>query len=297
MTQGMYSIKDLERLTGIKAHTIRIWEKRYGVVKPNRTHTNIRYYNDLDLKKLLNIAILINHGFKISYLATLPDSTLNEKVVDITYKPSNAASQIESLILAMISLDEIKFEKTISMATINLGFENTILEIIYPFLERIGILWQTGSINPAQEHFVSNLLRQKLLVAIDGQGGRPKADAKRFMLFLPENELHELGLLFYSYLVRKSGNKIIYLGQSVPFNDLIEVSKAKEPDVLVTSITSPIHDQSTQAYIDHLAATFPKQKIFITGIQMQNNTLRLPSNVKKISNVTEFKEELTANFG
>jgi len=207
MTQGVYSIKDLEKLTGIKAHTIRIWEKQ---------------------------------GLKISRLAELSDAELNEKILNLSYQPSSYDAQIDNLIAAMISLDDFKFDRTMTSATLSIGFENTILKIIYPFLERIGILWQTGSVNPAQEHFVSNILRQKMLVAIDSQVAKPKNDAARFLLFLPENELHELGLLFYSYLVRKHGHKIIYLGQSVPFDDLIEVSNYKMPDVLLTLFTTSI---------------------------------------------------------
>ncbi|HNS47584.1 MAG TPA: MerR family transcriptional regulator, partial [Bacteroidales bacterium] len=211
MAQCTYLIRDLEKMTGIKAHTIRIWEKRYQVVKPKRTSTNIRYYCDEDLKRLLNISALIKQGFKISQLAELGDDELNEKIMNAYSHESEETSRIDNLVTAMIDLDEPRFEKTIHLATLNMGFEHTILNIIYPFLERIGILWLTGTINPAQEHFVSNLLRQKLLVAIDNLIVKPARDSKRFILFLPENELHELGLLFYSYLVRKSGHKIIYL--------------------------------------------------------------------------------------
>ncbi|MCX6233400.1 MAG: MerR family transcriptional regulator [Bacteroidetes bacterium] len=296
MTQGLYSIKDLEKLTGVKAHTIRIWEKRYAVVKPHRTATNIRYYNDLDLKKLLNISILQRHGLKISFLAHMTDDMIREKILNLTFQPTNHGSQIETLISAMIELDELKFEKALSAATLSLGFEDTVLQIIYPFLERIGVLWQAGSINPAQEHFVSSLIRQKMLVAIDGHAERPKADARRFILFLPENEWHELGLLFYAYLIRKSGHKIIYLGQSVPMSDLVEVSKFKPPDALITSITTPLDHDDLNKYIVRLSKTFPKQIIYTTGLQIIHSPLIFPSNVRKINNVMQFKEELVKYY-
>jgi methanogenic corrinoid protein MtbC1 len=196
----------------------------------------------------------------------------------------------------MIDLDELKFEKALSAATLSLGFEDTVLQIIYPFLERIGVLWQAGSINPAHEHFVSSLIRQKMLVAIDGHAERPKSDARRFILFLPENEWHELGLLFYAYLIRKSGHKIIYLGQSVPVSDLVEVSKFKPPDALITSITTPLDHDDLNKYIVRLSKTFPKQIIYTTGLQIIHSPLKFPSNVRKINNVMQFKEELVKYY-
>ncbi len=289
MAQCTYLIRDLEKMTGIKAHTIRIWEKRYQVVKPKRTSTNIRYYCDEDLKRLLNISALIKQGFKISQLAELGDDELNEKIMNAYSHESEETSRIDNLVTAMIDLDEPRFEKTIHLATLNMGFEHTILNIIYPFLERIGILWLTGTINPAQEHFVSNLLRQKLLVAIDNLIVKPARDSKRFILFLPENELHELGLLFYSYLVRKSGHKIIYLGQSVPYGDLLEVARLKEPDALVTSLVSAMGLSDADAYICRLASDFHTKTVYITGSQAFQLTDPLPTNVIPIHDPLHFK--------
>jgi DNA-binding transcriptional MerR regulator len=292
MTQGNYLIKDLERLTGVKAHTIRIWEKRYKVVEPKRTTTNIRHYCDIDLKRLLNISLLLKQGFKISQLAELSDEELGEKIINLSFTTNGTDSQIDNLVTAMVDLDDARFDKTISMATLNMGFENTIVKIIYPFLERIGVLWLSGSINPAQEHFVTNLLRQKLLVAVDSLVVKPGKESKRFILFLPENELHELGLLFYSYLVRKSGHKIIYLGQSVPFRDLVEVARFKEPDVLVTAFVAAMGIEEVNAYILRMAESFQEKKIFITGLQIQQLEDQLPANVVKVFNVQQFKEHL-----
>jgi MerR family transcriptional regulator, light-induced transcriptional regulator len=215
-----YSIKDLEDLSGIKAHTIRIWEKRYGIVVPERTTTNIRLYSDDDLKKLLNISILNRNGLKISYLSKLTNNELKEKVIHISRETSDAGTQIENLIISMLELDEWKFDKILSDSIIRIGFEEAMVQVMHPFFEKIGLLWQTGSINPAQEHFVSNLMRQKLIVAIDGQAPARLENRPTFILFLHENELHELGLLFYSYLLKKKGVNVIYLGQAVPFDDL-----------------------------------------------------------------------------
>ncbi|MFW5979061.1 MAG: MerR family transcriptional regulator, partial [Bacteroidia bacterium] len=211
-----YSIRELEKLSGIKAHTIRIWEKRYKIIQPKRTGTNIRYYSNNDLKKLLNITILNRQGWKISDIAKLSDEELNRKVKDFSYDSKDTESQIEKLVIAMVDLDEVKFDQILSNAIMHDGFEQTIINLIFPFFKKIGLLWQTGSINPAQEHFVSNLFRQKLMVAIDNLKIPDRKDAKKFILFLPEKEFHELGLLFYSYLIKKSGHSVIYLGSSVP---------------------------------------------------------------------------------
>lgn len=234
---GRYSIKDLERLSGIKAHTIRIWEKRYGVIVPERSDTNIRTYCDTDLKRLLNIAILNNNGFKISRIATLQQEELHEKVREVCETHCNYTSEIDRLIVCMVDIDELKFEKILSDNILRYGFEDTILEIIYPFLVKIGVMWQTGSINPAQEHFMSNLIRQKLIVAIDGLLPTPAGQSKVFTVFLPEGELHELGMLFYNYVIRKNGHTVVYLGQSVPLLDVQQVAHIRKADYLVTTVT------------------------------------------------------------
>jgi DNA-binding transcriptional MerR regulator/methylmalonyl-CoA mutase cobalamin-binding subunit len=295
MTQGTYLIKDLEQLTGIKAHTIRIWEKRYNVVSPKRTSTNIRFYCDNDLKRLLNISVLLKQGFKISQLSVLSDDELGDKIMTLHYHPDVEEVRIDNLVTAMIDLDEALFEKTINLSALNLGFEHTVLKIIYPFLERIGILWLSGNINPAQEHFVTNLLRQKLLVAIDSLVMKPARDSKRFILFLPENELHELGLLFYSYLVRKAGHKIIYLGQSVPYEDVVEIARFKEPNALVTSLVAAMSLAEANTYIQRLASDFISKTIYITGSQASHLADPLPINVIIINDPVHFKTLITTS--
>jgi len=186
MKDAHYSIKDLEKLTGIKAHTLRIWEKRYNILNPERTDTNIRFYSDFDLKKLLNISLLNKHGYKISLLASLNDRDLNDKVLSLTQNDAVNELQLDSLLTAMIELDERKFDKIISNAIIHHGFEETLSRVIHPLFEKIGILWQTGTINPAHEHFISNLIRQKILVAIDGVIHNGSVSPKTFFVFLPD---------------------------------------------------------------------------------------------------------------
>jgi MerR family transcriptional regulator, light-induced transcriptional regulator len=285
-----YSIKDLEELSGIKAHTIRIWEKRYGIIMPERTTTNIRLYSDEDLKKLLNVSILNRYGLKISHLARLSQNELKEKVIHISQETTDTATQIENLIISMIELDEWKFDKFLSNSIIKIGFEETLVQVMHPFFEKIGLLWQTGSISPAQEHFVSNLLRQKLIVAIDGQEPVTRSSRHTFVLFLHENELHELGLLFYSYLLKKNGFKVIYLGQAVPLNDLEKIIRIKEVQFFLTSFTTGIAQKTLKEYLEKMAATFPQQTIFYTGYQTENIHGALPQNLVKIESVKHFQE-------
>jgi len=293
---ALYTIKDLERLSGVKAHTIRIWEKRYGIITPNRTDTNIRRYDDEDLRSILNIAILRENGYKISEIARLNKKELSEHVLSFSTNPKHYSTQINNLILAMIELDDRKFDKVITNSTVRAGFEETVLNVIYPFLEKIGVLWQIGSINAAQEHFVTNLLRQKLLVALDGQMSGTHPESKRFMLFLPETEFHELGLLFFAYVVRKNGHKIIYLGQSVPFADVLEVAKLKTPDYIITSITAPVEDMDLDKFINDLSINFKDQTIFFAGLQARNYSKKLPDNIVKIKDVIDLKKKALLEY-
>ena len=289
---AIYSIKDLENFTGIKAHTIRIWEKRYNVVEPKRTGTNIRFYDDDDLKKLLNVSILNRHGYKISNISNFTTQAINEKILNLAQTQNDVESQIESLVLAMIDLDEYIFDKLFNTAVINFGFEETILKLIYPFFEKIGILWQIGTINPAQEHFISNLLRQKLIVAIDGIVQTINEKSRSFVIYLPEGEYHELGLLFYHYLVKKHNHKILYLGESVPFEALAEITKIRNVDYIVTAFITAFTDEEFAIYIQKLSRSFSKTIIYLTGQQMGEISFDLPSNFKVVDSIFTFKTSL-----
>jgi len=288
-----YSIKDLEHLTGIKAHTIRIWEKRYKIVEPQRTPTNIRYYTDEDLKKILNISILNRHGYKISNIANLPNNQLSEKILNINNRSIDSDSQVENLIVAMIEMDEKKFEKDLTRMIINLGFEETFNQVLIPFFEKVGILWQIGTINPGQEHFMTNLIRQKTIVAIDGVVPSQTVEkVKIFVLYLPDGELHEIGLLFYSYIIQKMGHKVIYLGQMVPFNDLIYIVNSQKPAGILTFITSSLAKEEAKEHVDKLSKNFPDKEIFVSGHQFKVNQIELPSNIRLVTNSGQLKDFL-----
>jgi DNA-binding transcriptional MerR regulator len=292
---SQYSIKDLERISGIKAHTIRIWEKRYDILRPERTDTNIRYYCNEDLKRLLNISVLINNGHKISRIASLPVETLNQKILELNNVGSPESSgQIENLIVAMLDMDEVKFEKVLNNSIIKIGFEETLFNILYPLLNRIGVLWQVGTITPVHEHFISNLVRQKLFTAIDGLPIDRGEDSLTFLLVLPQWELHDIGLLVYNYLIRKSGHNTIFLGQGVPIQDVEAIDKLVEPDALVTSFSTPVETEEISDYLRELSTYFKNKPIYVGGIQQDKICDGLPKSIKKFETVTAFKEEILA---
>jgi MerR family transcriptional regulator, light-induced transcriptional regulator len=285
-----YSIKDLEQLSGIKAHTLRIWEQRYNLLNPKRTDTNIRFYDDEDLKLILNVALLNDNGFKISKIASMASHEIRDEVIKLTERSLTHDDQIHALTICMIEMDEERFDKILSTNIIKLGFEQTMLNIIYPFMSKIGVLWQTGAINPAQEHFISNLVRQKLIVAIDGQiyhGG-----GKKFLLFLPEGELHEISILFASYLIKSKGHKVIYLGQSTPNDDLLSVFKLHQPEYLLTVITTSPSSEYVQEYVNALSDRFSSCQILVTGYQVIGQDLVFPKNVRQMNYIRDIKELL-----
>jgi len=285
-----YSIKDLEQLSGIKAHTLRIWEQRYNLLQPKRTDTNIRFYDDDDLKLILNVALLNDNGIKISKIASMSSHEVREEVMKLTERSLTHDDQIHALTICMIEMDEERFDKILSTNILKLGFEQTMLNIIYPFMSKIGVLWQTGAINPAQEHFISNLVRQKLIVAIDGQ--LSQRGGKKFLLFLPEGELHEISLLFASYLIKSKGHKVVYLGQSTPNDDLLSVYKLHQPEFLLTVVTTSPSSEYVQEYVSALSERFSGAQLLVTGYQIIGQDLVFPENVQQLNYIRDVKDLL-----
>jgi len=231
-----YSIKDLERLSGIKAHSLRIWEKRYKIFSPQRSLTNIRSYSDVDLRKLLNIAILNRNGLKISKIALMTSTVLEQEVIKLHKYSNDVESVIDRMTVTLLDLNELEFNRVITDLLFDIDFEELVMDYLFVFLERIGVLWQTGSISPAQEHFISNIIRSKLIVAIEKIPVPVVYKSQKFLLFLREGELHEFGLLFINYLLRKYEFRTIYLGQSVPYADILSIQKEHKADFLITTI-------------------------------------------------------------
>lgn len=284
---GKYSIKDLESLSGVKAHTIRIWEQRYNLLHPSRTPTNIRYYTDDDLKTLLNVSLLNRHGIKISSIAHMNRNEMGEKVLSYTSASSDEDLLTDSLLRSMLDFDEERFEKALNTAIMREGFENAFLHVLLPLMQRTGVLWVSGAVKPAQEHFISNLIRRKLCVAIDNIFHDKEKPSKKFLLFLPEGETHELLLLFTEYILRKNNHQVAYIGSSLPSDDIPFVHRKFKPDVLLTYLTVPLKSVPVQQFIDGLSITFPALKIIVGGYQMKDERIQLPKNVVRINSMEE----------
>ena len=292
---AFYSIKDLEKLTGIKAHTIRIWEKRYNVIDPDRTDTNIRRYNDNALKKILLISTLNAQGLKISKLADLSLGELREKVNEITNPSSTMDLFIDQLVVTMVEMDEQAFSNQLQDLINWFGFEKVLTDIYFPFCEKIGIMWLINKIHPAHEHFISNIIRQKLFVEIDKLPVPQDPKAKSVILFLREDELHDIGLLFYNYLFKKSGYKTIYLGQNLPREDLAKVVEFHNAEILITALITKISQTNTQNYISELAQKFGEAKILVSGQHLNEVAIDYPENVRHIGTARELSELIAAD--
>lgn len=276
VSMAIYSIRDLEKLTGIKAHTIRIWEQRYALVKPARTDTNIRYYTDENLRHLFNIALLNRNGVKISKLAQMTPDEIAAKGAAIAQNNPNPNSQIDALTLAMIDLKEAAFEQVFAEFVTANGFERAMLELVYPFLDKLRLLWLTNSISPAHEKFVGQIIRRKLMCAVDKANPRP--DTPVFLVYSPEGEAQELTLLFIQYLLRSRGMHVTYLGANVAVSDLRDACHALKPDYVFTILQEPLPRQPIQSYVDSVVQAIGDCQLLLTGQQFFVGPVKLPPN-------------------
>ena len=251
-----FSIKDLEHFTGIKSHTIRAWEQRYDLLVPKRTATNIRYYSGDDLKKLLNVGYLMEHGGKISKIAQLSNQALIERVRDMQMEQGGLSAVFSQLKLSMLNYDEALFREVVDGYSKEHGLDRTVLDVFLPFLSQIGVLWLTNTICPAQEHFISHLMRQELHAAVSDAGMPASADHPPIVLYLPEREIHDISLLFIHFLCRAHGMKSIFLGASVPFSDLLNVGDQLPNAVFVSYCTTHPSSSESAEYIELIEAEF-----------------------------------------
>jgi len=282
---GRYSIKDLERLSGIKAHTLRIWEKRYNLFEPDRTETNIRFYSDENLKKLLNVTMLSNNGTKISKIVLLDDVQLKQAVSEIEDEDLVKQKRIDDLIFPMLRFEENHINSLLESYYKEMGVERTFTDVLYPFMEKIGILWLTDEVDPAQEHFMTHIIRQKLSAAIDALPSNPES-AKKVILFLPEGEYHELGLLFFAYLYKKKGVRVYYFGQSAPIAQIREAAKVIQPNwVLTYAVVRP--KGGLQELVEQLSECPSDENYFLVNRFQQDGEISYPSNVKQIKAYSE----------
>lgn len=234
-----YTMSQVETLTGIKSHTIRKWEQRYCFLKPMRTETNIRYYSDEMLRKLLNISILLRNGYRISAIDEMTDEDVNQRVNEVVLSSRSEHSDvIDALIAATIQMNEGDFEHIFRNQILRNGLLKTLVEIVYPFLNQVGIFWGTSKLIPAQEHFITNLIRHKLISAIE-MLPQPDEHAKHILMFLPEGEYHEVGLLLSYYIAKDLGFRTYYLGQNVPEENIVESAQISQADLLLTFIITP----------------------------------------------------------
>lgn len=281
-----FTIKDLENLSGIKAHTIRIWEQRYSFIKPLRSDTNIRHYNNDELKTILNVALLNKFGFKISQIDRMTELDMKEKILSLSQIEAQQERIINQMIQHMVDLNMDAFESILDHCIVQKGIENTIIQVIFLFLERIGILWHTRHINPAHEHLVSNIIRRKLIVGIDKIVVNNYA-GKTALLFLPEGEYHEIGLLFVYFLLKSKSVKVSYLGANISTDDVAYVAKLKKPDFLYTHLTSVANNFKFEKFLSNMHSSLGHSKIIVSGQVTQTFKKKSFSNIDLIKSFDE----------
>lgn len=292
-----FSISQLAQFSGIKAHTIRMWEQRYHALKPNRSVGNTRSYDNSQLRRLLNIVSLMEGDYKVSELCNMSDKKLYKLIVELENNNRVYANELDEplisqLIAAGMSFDEAYFDKTFSHCILKYGMKHTYSKIIYPMLVRIGFMWTTDALPPAQEHYISNLIRQKLSTAIDSLAPA-KLATDSWLLFLPENEFHEIGLLFAHYLVRLSGKKVIYLGSNVPLQSVSIAVKSASPANLLLFFVSADLPENIQEYLDKLSLHFSTKNIFVAAEKKVTDSLKAGKRILFLNSVEDLEQKLT----
>lgn len=267
-----FTIKDLENFSGIKAHTIRIWEKRYNLFQPNRTDSNIRYYDMESLQKILNISLLNNNGLKISKIAALSEKGIAQQVKELIFKDGFEEQAKNSLKLAMLNFDEQLFNQTYNGLVQQFNFRTIFTKIFIPFLNEIGVLWQVNTITPAHEHFASNLIKQKIHINIEKlQLIQSNKESKKYVLYLPLNEIHDLGLLYLHFELLFHGYQSIYLGQSVPIENLKDIQNVYDTICFVTYLTVEPSKESVADYFKEVSEKVLKDRndiLWVLGAKM-----------------------------
>jgi DNA-binding transcriptional MerR regulator len=282
-----YQIHDIELLTGIKAHTIRIWEKRYNLIEPLRTATNIRYYDDNQIRQLLNVSTLISAGWKISKIAALSEEDVAAEIRALQLADSVELSQSSytaGLTSAMIAFDEEEFEALMDEVIVKFGTLDAMIKVVYPFLIKVGMLWSTNEVMPAQEHFATCIIRRRLITDTAALPAPYKTD-KKFLLFLPEQEWHEIGLLLSAYLVRRAGYHHVYLGQSVPFENVHLTQQAIQATHLVSFYLSEKKKINLVQEFEILADTLRNVTLIMCGRAEMIQTIANKQNIVKCDSV------------
>ncbi|RKE92161.1 MerR family transcriptional regulator [Ichthyenterobacterium magnum] len=294
--KNKFSIKDLENLTGIKAHTIRIWEKRYNLLKPKRTNTNIRYYDLSNFQKLLNVSYLNENGYKISKIAKLEEVEIPELVRSIANQSNLENHAINSFKLSMLNFDQVLFYNTYNSLIREKPFRAIFYEVFIPLMSEIGMLWQTDTITPAHEHFLTNLIRQKILINTENIKTTASTTNRTFVLYLPDNEVHELGLLFINYEIVAHGHHAILLGQSVPLNSLVDVLNYYNDITFISYFTVKPNKEDLPQYLKDVELKIlnsSDSKFWVLGKMIQNiDTKTLSSQFKAFNSIQKLVDEL-----
>lgn len=288
-----FSIKDIENLTGIKAHTIRIWESRYGLIQPKRTTTNIRYYDARDLKVALKVALLNSYGYKISRINQMNDAEMDSLINKVADKDFKLQALVNNLLEATLSIDIELFETLLNSYIKKNGIEKTVEELIFLFLEKIGLMWMTDRIFPAQEHLVSNVILRKLAVAIEQIPPSETPKGKSVLLFLPEGEIHDLALLYVHYLLLKQNKNSIYLGPNTPLKDAKFLYEVKKPEYVYIHLTSVGDEFDGNKYLKKVATDFPTAQIFVSGSMLRYKKFYKSSNMTFLHTLEEVKRTLS----
>ena len=286
----IYTMSQVESLTGIKSTTLRAWERRYSFLSPQRTNTNIRHYSDLELRTLLNISILRENGYRISKIDQLTEDEIFDAVFDIieSKSPGNK-EEILTLTNAMLAMDELMFSKVFNVHARREGLLPTMFNLIYPFLAQVGVLWTSSKVSAAQEHFISNLIRQKIIASIDELPAH-KPDAPTIVMFLPEHEMHEIGLMLAHFVAKHHGWKVIYLGQNVPFDTLLSTTDKVRPQLIMTiAISSRVHYLSD---LINRIRTETDLDLVLSGPSELFESHPMLDQIIYVSNPEEFKELL-----
>lgn len=285
-----FTIKDLENISGIKAHTIRIWEKRYNLLEPKRTETNIRYYTSEDLTKLLNIVLLNNNNFKISKIAVMSEEDITTKSRELAFETATNDEAINTFKLSMFQFDKILFNNSYNILLHKKTFREIFKDVFIPFLEHIGLLWHTETLLPAHEHFISNLIAQKIQINTEKLQYNINDTNKTYVLFLPENEIHELGLLYLNYELVLRGFHTVYLGQSLPLNNLNYFLESKREICFIASLTIQPYDDKIDDYFKEIDAIMAntKNQFMATGRKVDKvRHLKLNSNIQLFDSIRD----------
>lgn len=292
-----YSIKDLETLSGVKAHTIRMWEQRYALLSPKRTPTNIRYYTEEDLKFILNVAFLNRKGLKISAIAHMTRAQIHEKVQSITRESLEDATQQQALTMAMMELDAVEFERIMNSNSETYGLEHCIVYLIFPFLQKLSLLWITGTINHVHEQFVYNIIRRRLYAIIENTPFKASANPKNCILYLLAEENNDIIILLATSFMKARNINPLYIGNNITIEDLQFVAEKHPIDFIFTSLLEQHAKLPIYSHIEALATTFPQAQILLTGYQASNikEKLNFP-NVIVFNTLVHFLSYLDENY-